>query len=46
MADSQQLSDMLVTINPATGEELERYPRMGDRDVETTIQKCHEAFLE
>ena len=45
MPDSQQLSDMLTTINPATGEELERYPIMGDGDVEHTIQKCHEAFL-
>ncbi|WP_084398066.1 NAD-dependent succinate-semialdehyde dehydrogenase [Henriciella aquimarina] len=46
MADSQQLGDMLTTINPATGEELERFPRMGDSDVENTIQKCHEAFLD
>ena len=46
MADSQTLGDMLVTINPATGEELERYPRMGNSDVENTIQKCHEAFLD
>ncbi|MEQ8557270.1 MAG: NAD-dependent succinate-semialdehyde dehydrogenase [Henriciella sp.] len=46
MADSQQLGDMLTTINPANGQELERYPRMGDSDVETTIQNCHEAFLD
>ena len=46
MADSQQLGDMLTTINPANGQELERYPRMGDSDVETIIQNCHEAFLD
>ncbi|RIJ14851.1 NAD-dependent succinate-semialdehyde dehydrogenase [Henriciella mobilis] len=46
MADSQRLGDMLTTINPATGEELERYPLMGDSDVENTIRKCHEAFLD
>lgn len=46
MADSQRLSDMLVTINPSNGEELERYPYMSDGDFNDTIEKCHEAFLE
>lgn len=46
MADSQRLGDMLTTINPATGEELERYPLMSDSDWEKTIEQCHEAFLE
>ncbi|WP_084420100.1 NAD-dependent succinate-semialdehyde dehydrogenase [Henriciella litoralis] len=45
MADSQRLSDMLTTINPTTGKELERYPMMGDSEVESTVKKCHEAFL-
>ena len=46
MADSQRLSDMLITINPSNGEELERYPYMSDGDFNDTIEKCHEAFLE
>ena len=46
MADSQRLGDMLTTINPATGEELERYPLMSDGDFETAIEKCHKAFLD
>ncbi|RIJ27590.1 NAD-dependent succinate-semialdehyde dehydrogenase [Henriciella algicola] len=45
MADSQRLGDMLTTINPATGEELDRYPVMTDREYETAIEQCHEAFL-
>ncbi|HIG23563.1 NAD-dependent succinate-semialdehyde dehydrogenase [Henriciella sp.] len=46
MADSQRLGDMLTTINPATGEELDRYPLMTDREFETAIENCHEAFLD
>nr|WP_300380044.1 NAD-dependent succinate-semialdehyde dehydrogenase [Henriciella sp.] len=40
-----KLSDTLTTINPATGEEIERYPFMSDDEVETAIQGCHDAFL-
>ena len=46
MADSQRLGDMLTTINPATGEELDRYPLMTNREFEAAIEKCHEAFLD
>ena len=37
MADSQRLGDMLTTINPSTGEDLERYPLMSDSDFESAI---------
>ena len=45
MADSLRMSDTLQTINPATGEELMRYPMMSDSDVTSTIEKSHAAFL-
>lgn len=45
MADSQRLGDMLTTINPSTGEDLERYPLMSDSDFESAIEKCHAAFM-
>ena len=46
MADSQRLSDMLVTVNPTNGEEIDRYPYMSDSEFKITIEKCHEAFLD
>ncbi|WP_339702787.1 NAD-dependent succinate-semialdehyde dehydrogenase [uncultured Marixanthomonas sp.] len=36
----------LKTINPATGELIQRYPFMTDKQAEEAVQKCHEAFLD
>ncbi len=45
MADSLRMSDTLSTINPATGEALERYPMMTNEDADSAVKACHEAFL-
>ena len=36
----------LKTINPATGELIQRYPFMTDKQAEEAVKKCHEAFLD
>ncbi len=36
--------ESLVTINPATGEELRQYEKMTDSQVNEAIRACHEAF--
>lgn len=35
----------LITINPATGEELQRYDYMSDAEMRSAIEACHQAFL-
>jgi len=34
----------LITINPATGEELQRYDYMSDTEMRSAIEACHQAF--
>jgi len=36
----------ITTINPATREELESYPRMSREDAFEKVEACHEAFME
>src|SRR5699024_7563269 len=36
----------IMTINPATGEEIKRYPLMSDGEVNRAVEDCHSAFLE
>ncbi len=35
-----------VTVNPATGETLERYPLMTDAEAHAAVEACHQAFLD
>jgi len=36
----------IITINPATGDEIERYPLMSNEEAENAVEECHNAFLE
>ena len=38
------MNDPLKTINPATGELLNTYPRMSDAEMQTAIEQCHAAY--
>lgn len=40
------MKDPLKTINPATGELLNTYPRMSDSELQTAIEQCHAAYRE
>lgn len=40
------MSRDIVTINPATEEEIASYAYMSDAEVETAVAACHEAFLD
>lgn len=42
----QTKTDTFKTINPTNGKALETYHYMTDTDVEKTIQKSHEAFMD
>jgi succinate-semialdehyde dehydrogenase/glutarate-semialdehyde dehydrogenase len=35
----------IITINPATGEQLESYDEMNERDIQDIIERSHEAHL-
>ncbi|NHK26785.1 NAD-dependent succinate-semialdehyde dehydrogenase [Parvularcula flava] len=39
------MSDTLTTVNPATGETLNTYDRMSDKEAFAAVERCHEAFL-
>ncbi|UII26405.1 NAD-dependent succinate-semialdehyde dehydrogenase [Fulvivirga maritima] len=45
MAELTIEQEVLKTINPATGKELNNYPKMSDREAEEAVKRCHEAFL-
>lgn len=36
----------IITINPATGDEIKRYPLMSDEEADKAVEECHDAFLE
>jgi len=38
------MTDPAITIDPATGEELERYPRLDEAEAKAAVERCHEAF--
>ncbi|KPP82403.1 NAD-dependent succinate-semialdehyde dehydrogenase [Erythrobacter sp. HL-111] len=38
------MPDPAITIDPATGEELERYPRMSEAEAKAAVDRCHAAF--
>jgi len=39
------MSDTLTTVNPATGETLNTYDRMTDKEAFAAVERCHDAFL-
>ncbi|WP_375176014.1 NAD-dependent succinate-semialdehyde dehydrogenase [Pseudooceanicola sp.] len=38
------MTDPITTINPATGETLERYPALSDQEMTARIEACHAAY--
>lgn len=38
------MTDLLKTINPATGETLKTYPRMSDDEMALAIEQCQAAY--
>ncbi len=44
--DTEMDQDVITTINPATGEEIEHHEYMSDETVTATVQNCHNAFLQ
>ncbi|MBL3657627.1 NAD-dependent succinate-semialdehyde dehydrogenase [Fulvivirga sediminis] len=45
MAEVTIEQEVFKTINPATGKEINNYPKMSDREAEEAVNRCHEAFL-
>lgn len=46
MSTSTSIQDTLTTINPATEEEIDRYPLMTDDEAAQAVEACHESFLD
>ncbi|MEE4206921.1 MAG: NAD-dependent succinate-semialdehyde dehydrogenase [Erythrobacter sp.] len=38
------MTDPAITIDPASGEELDRYPRMTKAEAKAAVDRCHAAF--
>jgi succinate-semialdehyde dehydrogenase/glutarate-semialdehyde dehydrogenase len=39
-------NEEIITINPATGDEIKRYPLMSNEEADHAVEECHNAFLE
>ena len=45
-SEKDNKEDYIETINPATGEKLNSYKLMTQKEAEDAVKKCHEAFLD